>query len=70
LFYSFAQKFHVLFNEDDDDNNNNNNNNNNNKFFIYLRAELNSEWPITESARIRTTAAIRQHRKKQIKKNR
>jgi hypothetical protein len=29
------------------------------QFFIYLRAELNSQWPITESARIHT--AIRQH---------
>jgi hypothetical protein len=28
--------------------NNNNNNNNNNKLFIYLRAELNSQWPILE----------------------
>jgi hypothetical protein len=28
-----------------------NNNNNNNQFFIYLCAELNSRWPITESAR-------------------
>jgi hypothetical protein len=26
------------------------------QFFIYLRTELNSQWPITESARIRTTA--------------
>jgi hypothetical protein len=25
-------------------------NNNSIKFFIYLRAELNSQWPITESA--------------------
>jgi hypothetical protein len=33
-------------------NNNNNNNNNNNKFFIHLRAELKSQWPVTESARI------------------
>jgi hypothetical protein len=29
----------------------NNNNNNSIKFFIYLRAELNSRRPITESAR-------------------
>jgi hypothetical protein len=29
------------------------------QFFIYLRAELNSQWPITESARIQT--ARRQH---------
>jgi hypothetical protein len=37
------------------------------QFFIYLRAELNSQWPITESARIQTTG-IRQHRtKKNIK---
>jgi hypothetical protein len=34
------------------------------QLFIYLRAELNSQWPITESARIQT-AAIRQHRTKQ-----
>jgi hypothetical protein len=33
------------------------------KFFIYLRAELYSQWPITESARIQTTA-IGQHRTK------
>jgi hypothetical protein len=33
------------------------------QFFIYLRAELNSQWPITESARIQTTV-IRQHRTK------
>jgi hypothetical protein len=24
--------------------------------FVYLRAELYSQWPVTESARIRTTA--------------
>jgi hypothetical protein len=36
------------------------------QFLIYLRAELNSQWPITESARIQTTA-IRQHRTKQNK---
>jgi hypothetical protein len=36
------------------------------QFFIYLRAELNSQWPIRESARIQTTA-IRQHRTKQTK---
>jgi hypothetical protein len=36
------------------------------QFFIYLRAELNSQWPVTESARIQTTA-IRQHRTKQTK---
>jgi hypothetical protein len=29
------------------------------QFFIYLRAELNSQWPITESARIHR--AIIQH---------
>jgi hypothetical protein len=38
--------------------------NNSIQFFIYLRAELYSQWPITESARIHT--AIRQHRIKQI----
>jgi hypothetical protein len=35
--------------------------------FIHLRAELSSQWPITESARIQTTA-IRQHRTKQTTK--
>jgi hypothetical protein len=40
------------------------------QFFIYLRAELNSQCPITESARIQTTV-IRQHRtKKQTRKQR
>jgi hypothetical protein len=39
-------------------------NNNSIQFFIYLRAELNSQWPITESARIQTTAT-RQHGTKQ-----
>jgi hypothetical protein len=38
-------------------------------FFTYLRAELNSQWPITESARIQTTTVIRQHRTKQTKNN-
>jgi hypothetical protein len=32
------------------------------QFFIYLLTELNSQWPITESVRIETTAAIRQHK--------
>jgi hypothetical protein len=32
----------------DDDNNSKNST----KFFIYLRSELNSQWPITKSARI------------------
>jgi hypothetical protein len=36
------------------------------QFFIYLRAELNSQWPITESAQLQTPA-IGQHRKKQTK---
>jgi hypothetical protein len=36
------------------------------QFVIYLRAELNSQWPITESAQIRTTG-LRQHRTKQTK---
>jgi hypothetical protein len=35
---------------------------------IYLRAELNSRWPITESARIQSTAAIGQHKGKTNKK--
>jgi hypothetical protein len=30
---------------------NNNSNNNSNEFFNYLRAGMDSEWPITESAR-------------------
>jgi hypothetical protein len=35
---------------------------------IYLRAELNSQWPITESARMQTAAAaLRQHRTKRTK---
>jgi hypothetical protein len=46
----------------------NNNNNNKIQLFIYLLAELNSQWPITESARIETT--LRQHRTKQTKNNR
>jgi hypothetical protein len=28
------------------------------QFFIYLRAELNIQWPITESARMQITAII------------
>jgi hypothetical protein len=31
-------------------------NNNSVQFSVYLRAELNSQWPITESARIQTAA--------------
>lgn len=31
----------------------NNNNNNSVRFFIYLRAELKSQWPITESVQIK-----------------
>jgi hypothetical protein len=37
------------------------------KFLIYLRAELNTQWPITESARIQTTA-IRQTLEKRTNK--
>jgi hypothetical protein len=37
-----------------------------NSLFIYLHAELNSQWPITESTLIQTTA-IRQHKTKQTK---
>jgi hypothetical protein len=44
------------------------NNNNNNNSAFYLRAEVSSQWPITESARIQTAAAIRQHRTKRNKK--
>jgi hypothetical protein len=47
---------------------NNNNNNNSIQFYIYLRAELNSQWRITESARIQT-ASMGQHRTKQTKNN-
>jgi hypothetical protein len=36
------------------------------QFFVYLLAELNSQWPITESAGIQTTA-LRQHRTKEAK---
>jgi hypothetical protein len=32
--------------------------------FIYLRAELNSQWPVTESARIQATRAITKHKQK------
>jgi hypothetical protein len=39
------------------------------QFFIYLRAELNSQWPITESARIYITSAKRQQRTKRTKNN-
>jgi ribosomal protein S8 len=39
-------------------------NSNSIQFFIYLRADLNSHWPITESAQIKT-AGLRQHRTKQ-----
>lgn len=31
------------------------------QLFVYLRADLNSQWQITESTRIQTTTAIRQH---------
>jgi hypothetical protein len=44
----------------------NNNNNNLIQFFIYLRAELNSQWLITESAH--HSNKIRQHRTKQQSK--
>jgi hypothetical protein len=37
------------------------------KSIIYLRADLNSQWPITESGRTQT--AIRQHNTRQNKKN-
>jgi hypothetical protein len=45
--------------------NNKNNNNNLVKLFIYLLAELNSQWPVTESTQIQTATVIRQHRTKQ-----
>jgi hypothetical protein len=39
------------------------------QFFAYVHAELNSQWPIIKSARIQTTAAIREHGAKQTKDN-
>jgi hypothetical protein len=48
-------------------NNNSDSDNNSIKFFIYLRAELNSQWRITETAPIQTTA-IRKHGTKQTRK--
>jgi hypothetical protein len=36
------------------------------QFFIYLRAELNSQWPITESARIQTATVVAKHTQKKI----
>jgi hypothetical protein len=42
------------------DDDSNSNNNHNNKLFMYLRAELNSQWPIAESARIHAITAVRQ----------
>jgi hypothetical protein len=44
--------FHDL-NDDDD--------NNSIQFFVHSRAEFNSQWPITESAGLQTTTAIRHH---------
>jgi hypothetical protein len=38
------------------------------QFYIYLCAEQNSQWPLTESARIQITA-IYQHRIKQKRNN-
>jgi hypothetical protein len=58
----------LLHDSDEDDDKNNGADANSIQIFIYLRAELNSQWPITESARIQTTA-IRQHRTKQTNKN-
>jgi hypothetical protein len=55
---------YILIKNDD-----NNNNNKIIKFFVYLRAQLNSQWPITESARIQTAATVRQHRSKQTNNN-
>jgi hypothetical protein len=45
-------------------------NNNSVQFFIYAHAQLNSRLPVTESARIQTTPAVRQHRIKQTKHQR
>jgi hypothetical protein len=48
----------------EDDGDHNNHNHNNNIIILYLlRAELNTQWIITESARIQTTS-IWQHKKK------
>jgi hypothetical protein len=44
------------------------NNNNSIQFFIYLSTEINSQWPITESAKLQTTA-VREHKDKTSKKN-
>jgi hypothetical protein len=38
------------------------------QFNIYLNAELSSQWPVTESAQIQATIAIRQHRTTRKKK--
>jgi hypothetical protein len=38
-------------------------------FFVYYHADLNSRWPVTESVRIQTIPAIRQHRTKQTNNN-
>jgi hypothetical protein len=47
----------------------NNNNNNNNKLdaLFILRAELNSQWPVSEPAQIQTAAARQQDKKQQKK---
>jgi hypothetical protein len=44
-----------------------NNSKNSIQFFIHVRAELNSQWPVRESAQIQTTV-LRQNRTKQTKK--
>lgn len=39
------------------------------QFFIYVLAELSSQWPITDSASIQATIEIRQRRTKRTKTN-
>jgi hypothetical protein len=41
--------------------------NNSVQLFIYLRAELNSQWPSTESARIQQDNKDKTHKKQQNK---
>jgi hypothetical protein len=53
-------EYHDADGDNDDDNNSI-------KFFIYLRVELNSQWPITEPARIQTTTVMIQQKKKRTK---
>jgi hypothetical protein len=45
---NFKRILFVCLFDDDDDNDNDNNNNTSIQFFICLRLELNSQWPITD----------------------